>query len=132
MQTFLPYPDFRETAKVLDWRRLGNQRNEAKTLIHAITKGNGWSDHPAAKMWEGCQRTLKLYFNAIVRERVDRGYNNSLRLYVVHKPIIVPDWLGDEDFHASHRSNLLRKDPEYYSQFGWSESDNLEYVWPRR
>jgi geranylgeranyl diphosphate synthase type I len=39
-------------------------------------------------------------------------------------------WLGDKKFHASHRSNLLRKDSKYYSQFKWSEPNNLEYVWP--
>lgn len=34
------------------------------------------------------------------------------------------------DFHASHRSNLLRKDPVWYSQFNWTEPNNLPYVWP--
>ena len=32
--------------------------------------------------------------------------------------------------HASHRSNLLRKDPEFYGKYGWTEPDNLEYIWP--
>lgn len=32
--------------------------------------------------------------------------------------------------HASHRSNLLRKEPEYYTQFGWTEPPDLPYVWP--
>jgi hypothetical protein len=41
-----------------------------------------------------------------------------------------PPWLGDEAFHASHRSNLLRKNPEWYGQFGWTEPDDLPYVWP--
>jgi Pyrimidine dimer DNA glycosylase len=41
-----------------------------------------------------------------------------------------PQWLGREDFHASHRSNLLRKDPEHYSQFGWTEPADLPYIWP--
>lgn len=43
----------------------------------------------------------------------------------------MPPWLGDSDFHASHRSNLLRKDPEYYGEFNWTESPDLEYVWPK-
>jgi hypothetical protein len=41
-----------------------------------------------------------------------------------------PSWLGDPQFHAAHRSNLLRKDPEYYGKFGWTEPDDLEYPWP--
>ena len=41
-----------------------------------------------------------------------------------------PKWLGNEAFHASHRSNLLRKDSIHYGQFGWTEPHNLPYVWP--
>ena len=58
MQTFLPYPDFKKTAKCLDYRRLGKQRVECKQILNAlqkrkggITKG-GWVNHPATKMWE--------------------------------------------------------------------------------
>ena len=32
--------------------------------------------------------------------------------------------------HASHRSNLLRKEPAHYTQFGWTEPPDLPYVWP--
>lgn len=39
MQTFLPYPSFTETAKCLDYRRLGKQRVECKQLIIAINQG---------------------------------------------------------------------------------------------
>jgi hypothetical protein len=37
MQTFLPYPDFRESLQVLDNKRLGKQRVEAYQIISAIT-----------------------------------------------------------------------------------------------
>ena len=37
MQTFLPYESFAESAKVLDWRRLGKQRVEGMQIIKAIT-----------------------------------------------------------------------------------------------
>jgi hypothetical protein len=38
-------------------------------------------------------------------------------------------WFGYEPFHASHRSNLLRKDDDYYSAFGWTDPKDLKYVW---
>jgi hypothetical protein len=41
-----------------------------------------------------------------------------------------PPWLGLEIYHASHRSNLLRKDPVWYGKFGWIESPDLPYYWP--
>ena len=43
-----------------------------------------------------------------------------------------PLWLGDPTFHASHRSNLLRKDPVFYGKHGWSEPTDLPYVWPTK
>jgi len=39
MQTFLPYPDFAQSLRVLDSRRLGKQRLEAMQLLRAIS---GW------------------------------------------------------------------------------------------
>ena len=41
-----------------------------------------------------------------------------------------PAWWGDSALHASHRSNLIRKDPIHYGQWGWSEPADLPYVWP--
>ena len=37
MQTFLPYPDFVQTAGVLDARRLGKQRVETIQVMRALT-----------------------------------------------------------------------------------------------
>ena len=42
---------------------------------------------------------------------------------------LFPGWWGGE-IHATHRSNLLRKDADHYSKFGWNESDDLAYHWP--
>ena len=35
----------------------------------------------------------------------------------------------DEKVHASHRSNLLRKDYGFYSQYGWGEQLDMNYHW---
>jgi hypothetical protein len=43
----------------------------------------------------------------------------------------MPSWFGLEEFHRSHRSNLLRKDYEYYSQY-FDEDPNLPYYWPAK
>ena len=131
MQTFLPYPDSWRTAKCLDYKRLGKQRVEA-LQIHNIVSGKrttgGWVNHPAVKMWDGYADALATYYNTMVDEWVSRGYNNTM----AHLPVWeveVPWWWGDDSLHASHRSNLLRKDPDFYGQYGWTEPDNLEYVW---
>ena len=134
MQTFLPYPHFHESAKVLDYRRLGKQRVETLQLLKALTNGGAWSNHPAAKMWHGYEDALVLYGVTMCREWLNRGYKDTclpkIQAYAKFTNVLLPEWLGDESFHAAHRSNLLRKAPEHYTQFGWIESNDLEYIWP--
>ena len=132
MQTFLPHVNFARAASVLDYRRLGKQRVEAKQILKALhIPGYGWKNHPAVTMWRGYEDALCLYYNTIIDEWVRRGYrNNMVTIALDLKTVVLPPWLGDESFHASHRSNLLRKDPTFYSQYGWSEPDDLPYVWP--
>jgi len=129
MQTFLPHYSFTESAAALDYRRLGKQRVECMQLLKAIKNGAGWSNHPAAKMWKGYEEALETYMSVCIDEWVKRGYKNTMvaNKYTNCK---LPPWLGDSAFHASHRSNLLRKDTVHYGQFGWTESSDLPYVWP--
>jgi hypothetical protein len=133
MQTFLPYPDFEKSLKVLDNRRLGKQRVEAYQILNILldrTKTKGWRNHPAVKMWEGSINALKLYFNKSVEEWTSRGFNNNMKLEIIRGKIIFPKWFGNEKFHSSHRSNLLRKNKRHYLKFSWKESDDLDYFWP--
>lgn len=45
--------------------------------------------------------------------------------------VVTPHWLGNPQLHASHRSNLLRKDYEWYRHFNWTEvGTQLEYYYP--
>lgn len=129
MQTFLTYPLFDESAAVLDDKRLGNQRRECLTLINAVTVGNGWSRHPAARMWVGYVGALQLYHAAVCAEWRRRGYRQGYAPDVPSRAPM-PPWLGRVDLHRSHRSNLLRKLPEWYDQFGWDVPTDLSYVWP--
>ncbi len=133
MQTFLPYYCSRQSALCLDYRRLGKQRVEGKQIINALTGVSaGWRNHPATIMWENNLDYLKYYTNEMILEWVRRGYNNNMQLYKLptKEEIEPPWWLGCEVFHASHRSNLLRKNFEFYSKFNWTEKDDLPYYWP--
>jgi hypothetical protein len=136
MQTFLPCADFFKSARVLDRQRLGKQRVENLQIMKALVTGQGWVNHPATKMWRGYECDLMTYQSAICSEWTWRGYKDTClnKTFILHdcewSDEKQPPWLGDEAFHASHRSNLLRKLPEHYSQFGWIEPDDLPYVWP--
>lgn len=132
MQTFLPYADFHRSAIVLDSKRLGKQRLECVQLINAIEgRSTGWRNHPAAIMWQHNVGSLKRYYHIVSAEWILRGFMHTMHHYLDIDDDTPPVWLGDEAFHASHRSNLLRKDPEHYGRFGWSEPNDLLYIWPR-
>ena len=136
MQTFLPSSDFSESALMLDYKRLGKQRVEGMQIINAIEGKprkdgkpyKGWINHPATVMWRPYLNALKHYTNIIIMEWIKRGYNNNMKMYE-YNIIEKPHWLGNEAFHSSHRANLLRKDPEHYSQFEWTENPESPYVW---
>lgn len=143
MQTFVPYANFAESAKVLDRMRLGKQRVETYQILKVLlteTKGNAWKNHPAVKMWQGYELALLRYQEAVCKEWTSRGYRDtclekSRDVYFStgrHESLQMPPWWGRDDLHASHRSNLLRKNAEFYSQYGWTEPHDLEYVWPSR
>ena len=131
MQTFIPFPDFEQCAKVLDYRRLGKQRVECKQILNAIARGNGgWSNHPATNMWRGYEPALRQYMRAIILEWIRRGYKNNMEI-PPEEPYELPPWWGREDVHRSHRSALLEKDFEYYyGTHGWEDEPGINYVWP--
>jgi len=141
MQTFLPYSSFIESVRCLDRQRLGKQRVEALQILNALNgKSKGWTNHPATKMWRGYEEALCLYKDLCIQEWMQRGYKNTMSfkkrdaLYWqeigAEGSFLLPPWIGQENFHASHRSNLLRKNPDHYGQFGWDEPHDLPYVWP--
>lgn len=140
MQTFLPLPDYRSSMLCLDKFRLGNQVwREGLTLIRG-----GWPNHPASRMWRGHEFHLGLYLLAgcdVLLQRSGKSYTavREKILYEMHKfrDTGSPCWIGNENFHTSHRRALLFKNYEWYSQFGWKEHPDspdqkgkLNYYWP--
>jgi len=136
MQTFLPYADFEKTALVLDDKRLGKQRSEAKIILNILlgkAKSDAWKNHPAVLMWKGHEGALVDYGIAICKEWRKRGYRDNLLPWFQKFKFDSkrPSWLGDKDFHKCHQSNLLRKDFEHYSKY-FKIRDDLNYIWPCR
>ena len=161
MQTFLPHADFVTSVSCLDNMRLGKQRVEAFQIITALLRGNGaWYNHPATKMWKDNIQALMYYHDLCIIEWESRGFNNAMKKYEPEvESIIYPDWVGNEDFHRAHQSNLLRKAEEsknkyhellkenqvgralvhkrvydWYLQIStkhrWTHQKDLPYIWP--
>jgi hypothetical protein len=150
MQTFLPYSDFEASARALDLKRLGKQRVEAIQVVRALTvPGYGWRHHPAALMWKGYEEALGRYGLTVCDVWVERGFGDTcaatiaadlatagvgtIRSYPeLEAAGDLPPWLFDERFLLSHRSSLVRKDPEFYLPQFPDVPPDLPYVWPSR
>jgi hypothetical protein len=160
MQTFVPLVGAEAIAKVLDRTRLNKQALEGWQILMTLTEldpqGNnrvprGWVNHPAVKMWRGYEGALTLYVLYMVFEWERRGYKSTIALKVLTTYIQaiklgkikhstkLPPWMKDrKHFSAiasSHRTALLNKDYEWYSQFGWPEDNgacptSYDYIWP--
>lgn len=141
MQTFVPYPSFSESAKVIDTKRLGKQIIEAQQIFKALTLPEyGWKNHPATKMWRGHELALVYYAMACNDEwRARRGKDHGAWLNLVAlsgksdlppTSAKLPGWWGDSRVHDTHKANLLRKDPEHYKQFAYIVKPMEGYFWP--
>lgn len=152
MQVFIPFASFSHSVAVLDRARLGKQRMECRQILAALRAARheravGWSKHPATLAWSGYESALALYMTFCVNEWVARGYNNTIvtpydeefklrpgedyHLTQDARDATLPHWLGDEELHASHRAVLLRKDPEFYNQYGWTEEPLESVIYPQ-
>lgn len=150
MQTFLPFECFKKSFESLDKRRAVKQCIECNQLLNIILRRNdkkGWQNHPATLMWQNHSEALQQYYNI--------GYNyckwihgvNFVKLQpeIITEPVIYPEWLGNEDFHHSHRCNLWRKalsdkDKNYMPLYDLLKNNpdfnncdpTVDYIWPSK
>ncbi|MDQ4038968.1 MAG: MSMEG_6728 family protein [Actinomycetota bacterium] len=150
MQTFLPYADFEQSARVLDPKRLGKQRVEVIQVVRALTwPGYGWAHHPAVLMWKGHEEALGSYGLTCCRIWTELGHGDTCAATIVadlessgvgrirtQRELAaagaLPEWLGDANLHLSHQSALLRKDGNFYGPRFPGVSAELPYRWPVR
>jgi hypothetical protein len=137
---------------VLDDRRLGKQRVETLQIMQVLTglrrnpangriesfEAKGWRNHPAVLMWRGFEASLAEYQRATCAAWTARGFADTcetktaglLSAAGADGAVASPPWLGDEQLHRSHRSNLIRKDPAFYGPLFPGVPPDLPYVWP--
>jgi|LauGreDrversion4_2_1035121.scaffolds.fasta_scaffold07546_13 hypothetical protein len=143
MQVFSMHYDYHQTAKELDYKRLGKQRVESWQILGTIQKKKdgltkaAWINHPCIKIWYNCELALVNYSIAICEEWIKRGYKDTmLDRFLNMKEVFekqnyssdLPSLYGVEKFHLSHQSNLLKKDFNYYSKL-YDVPNDLPYYW---
>jgi hypothetical protein len=121
-------------AHFLDNKRLNKQILECDTLIdlHEGRRDNNWKNHTAFKMWIGYVSALKSYRDYMLSEWLKRGKKNKRQFYGVNETdfIDIPGFVYDDRVILSHRSNLVRKLPEFYKKYGWKDYGIEGYYWP--
>lgn len=107
----------------------------------------GWQNHPAVNMWRGYEIALAHYgmccYDEWRKRKNDCSAQHKSGEFIQGALLLMsmnldkftmqfPNWLGNENFHISHQSNLIRKDAEFYGpQFPGIPGD-LPYVWPSK
>lgn len=161
MQTFYPIvsQDYSEQARVLDNKRLNKQALEGWQILMVLLEMDpngeyrsprGWRNHPAVKLWRGHELALYEYIVAMCEEWRARGYKTRIDALAASTissarerglrldDSTPPYWITNLDLlvplSKSHRTALLTKEYEHYSQFQWTEDkgyrpDGYEYVW---
>lgn len=144
MQTFLPLESFADSARALDYRRLGKQRSEVYQILRALSGDTlGWANHPVTVAWRGHERALCDYGLAMCSEWVRRGYRDTREPLIRamaerFPPAPRPTWSTDPAVHEAYRRLLVGKNREHYVGVrGWRDeaADQFDYTllgWGRK
>ena len=147
MQTFLPYQSYDESAGSLDKKRCWKQVVETKQILCKLQyecvpddwktskswTSQGWSNHPAVKMWVGYETSLANYYNVFLDYcLLVHKINTTMAKLQPDRRETTPWWLGDESFHRAMRARLIEKDRDFYlPRFPNDEGYNGSmYWWP--
>lgn len=139
---------------MLDNKRLGKQRVETLQIFQVLVglhwnrtgpeafieayEPKAWRNHPAVTGWHGHEASLVDYQRAVCAEWTGRGFKDTCLastaslLAASDRPQRSdrPAWTLDPAVHRSHQSNLLRKDPDFYTALFPGVPADLDYVWP--
>lgn len=142
MLTFHPQIKFFASLRKLDDARLGKQRQDALNILKKLLAPDRPKSFdgidPAAAMWDGYEFTLGVYGMSACSEWQNKRGNRDKLAFEIHKLIsdyppelIEPPWLGDLNFHRSHRSYLIMRDPGHYEEFWPSTPELMPLLWPQ-
>ena len=151
LQTWLPYPSFRESAVVLSDSHLQQQRLHVLELLekfHTVEHSelpDGYGRHvftessPIMRMWKGYEVQLAEYGLEVCEEHAVRTRRED-PLYgkiFFHLEAAIgegvdmgkPNWWGNADFHHGHQTALFVRDKRHYNQH-FKVDFQAQLIWP--
>lgn len=153
IQTWLPLPSFKESAESLSDEDLFKQVLDGLRvieLLHEIPRNESklpheyWAAEPIdplqpGGMWRGCEMQLCEYTLEICEEASIRGRRQHPMMEAIAEHLEwatgedsymgKPSWFGNIDFHLSHQSALIRKNPSFYRR-KFAADDQMKLMWP--
>lgn len=149
MLVFLPYPNMRLSAHVLDSITLGEQLYASLSILRILAAKNQGTGGVhrytmSTRIWREYHTALLRMVNCVLSEMANRGYEAPLEYLASAKEMkkqrlpeswlteefYIPEWMGYESMHASHRAMLKNRNNYWYSQFGWDEPAVASLIWP--
>jgi len=132
-----------DTAADLEVDLLATAHEDSVRLFNALVYQNDeelTDSHPLVRMWQGYHVAVGAYNAALAatmaQHRISFGTRALKVAGVVRQmrgdapdPFVMPPWVEDADVLRSHRSNIVRRWPEYDGV--WPKTpERMPYLWP--
>lgn len=138
MLTLMPSIGFFKSLRQLDDDRLSKQRQDALSALQLLLGPKQKTRHIIMDMWDGYEYVLGVYgMSACSEWQNKRGHRDRIA-FEIHalldgfpREYEMPPWMDDLDFHRSHRSYLIRKQPDHYEELWPNTPENMPILWPQ-
>ena len=118
---YLPYADFRRSAKCLSDEHLREQRGSVRDAIRTLTVPRSGPRHDWIAMWDGHVSQLLEVCDATLEERRRRGLDERGQTpWMLDHGDYPPPWIGDAYYHEGIRRMLLALEPKHYERMMWT------------
>lgn len=153
MHTYMPYEDFKETARVLTIHDLGISISSTVNILDCLHETvddteilDTYRRLPVIRMWKDKEVILVQYGETLLEEWYGRPSHERMEIDFIGEEealaqhmewatsgdysMETPRWKGDKIFHNAHRAELIRNDPLHYASI-WPDL-NLDQAmfWP--
>lgn len=141
MYTYLPFPDFADSAGVLNDKDLGMTEIWTRRIVMGLSGDTPTTGSRTEQAWRGHAKGLCVYGLYISAEMGMRGRKSNYQPFFEERrrdfageqreTTLFPGWTFSAEVHEAFQALLLWQDPEYYcNKFETYASDERpEFPW---
>lgn len=119
---YMPYQDYRRSAKCLSDAHLREQRVSCMRVINVLCASQKRDREPWMADWENHLDAVLYAIDATIEELRRRKLQgpHGICPWMLRKNTPEPSWLGESAYHDEVKQNLLKADPAHYGKMGWT------------